>query len=184
MEIRYITPFSTDSHRHGYPNIGGEYNQVISELPDDCWIVLRDGDTMFLTSDWGRQIRQIIEANPDYDLIGCMTNRVGVKEQLWYGEFTEGDISKHIFMAYTAWNDHNVTVKPTNLVAGLCMMFHKSVWAKVGGFPAHDIIFDRVFCSKVLKFGGKIGIAQGLYIFHLYRWGQNNPQISINHLIK
>lgn len=183
MKIRYITPFSTGRHKFGYPNIGGEYNEVISELPDDCWIVLRDGDTMFLTSDWGHQIKQIIEANMEYDLITCMTNRLGVPEQLWHGEITEGDISRQIEIGKIAWKDHKTTVVPAKLAAGLCMIFHKSTWEKVGGFPEHDITFDRVFSAKVLKHGGKIGIAKGLYLFHLYRWGEKNPKQSIKHLM-
>lgn len=182
MKIRYITPFSIEPHKRIYPNIGGEYNQVISELPDDCWIVLRDGDTMFLRSDWGHQIQSIIEANNDYDLITCMTNRLGVPDQLWYGEIMEGDISKQIEVANTAWNDHRNTVVPVKLAAGLCMIFKKELWTKVGGFPEYDITFDRVFSDRVLKSGGKIGIAKGLYLFHLYRWGEKNPQSSIKHL--
>lgn len=185
MKIRYITPFSTDSCKRKYPNIGGEYNKVISELPEDCWIVLRDGDTMFLTPDWGQQIKSIIEANPDYDLIGCMTNRLSVKEQLSSGILVGEDmpISNLIRHSNDLWFNEGVKVKSANLVAGLCMIFPKSVWEKVGGFPENDITFDRVFCSKVLKSGGKIGIAKGLYIFHLYRWGSEKPQNSINHLI-
>lgn len=184
MKIRYITPFSTES-KFGYPNIGGEYNQVISELPDDCWIVLRDGDTMFLTSDWGHQIMKIIEANQNYDLITCMTNRLGVPDQLIYGAMLNGvEIQKHIEIAGVCWNDHKTDLKPAKLAAGLCMIFHKSTWLKVGGFPEYDITFDRVFSAKVLMNGGKIGIAKGLYLFHLYRWGEKNPQQSIKHLIK
>lgn len=181
MKIRYITPFSTENKRC-YPNIGGEYNQVISELPNDCWIVLRDGDTMFLTSDWGHQIKQIIMANQGYDIITCMTNRLGVPEQLWYGEIMEGDISRHIEVAQSSWKFHKTTVVSTKIAAGLCMIFHKSTWMQIGGFPEHDITFDRVFSDKVLKAGGKIGIAKGLYLFHLYRWGEKNPKQSIKHL--
>lgn len=183
MKIRYITPFSTDNKRC-YPNIGGEYNQVISELPDDCWIVLRDGDTMFLTSDWGHQIKRIIEANPDYDLIGCMTNRLGVPDQVDERMFEIEDIGWHKIVASEEWEIEGTKVKTSKLAAGLCMIFHKSTWAKVGGFPEYDITFDRVFSDKVLKSGGKIGIAKGLYVFHLYRWGEMNPQSSIKHLIK
>lgn len=184
MNIFYITPYTSERNRHGFPNIGGAINSNISTLPDNCHICLRDGDTMFLTSDWGTQIEQIIEANPDYDLITCMTNRLGVKEQLINGQFTEGDISHQIEVAKTSWQDHGTTVIPTRLAAGLCMIFHKSLWSKVGGFPEFDITFDRVFSQKVIKAGRKIGIAKGLYIFHLYRYQDKDPRNSIKHLTK
>lgn len=182
MKIRYITPFSTES-KFGYPNIGGEYNQVISELPDDCWIVLRDGDTMFLHPKFGNIISAIIKYNEGFDLIGAMTNRVAVKSQLVDEVISDdGDIANHISIAHKLWRDFLDHVEPTDLAAGLCMIFHKSTWQKVGGFPEYDITFDRVFSDKVIKAGGKIGIAKGLYLFHLYRWGEKNPQQSIKHL--
>lgn len=184
MKIRFISPFSFERNRHGFPNIGLEYNTVINELPDDCWVVLTDQDVLFLTSDTANHIKEIIEANPEYDLITCVTNRLGVKEQLINGQFMEGDISHQIKVAKTSWQDHGTTVIPTRLAAGLCMIFRKSLWQNVGGFPEFDITFDRVFSQKVIKSGGKIGISKGLYIFHLYRYQEKNPQNSIKHLTK
>lgn len=184
LKIRFISPFSFERNRYGFPNIGGAYNEAINELPSDCWVVLNDQDVLFLTSDTANHIKEIIESNPEYDLITCMTNRLGVKEQLWYGQFMEGDISHQIEVAKTSWQDHGTTVIPSRLAAGLCMIFRKSLWVKVGGFPEFDITFDRVFSQKVIKSGGKIGIARGLYIFHLYRYQEKNPQNSIKHLTK
>lgn len=184
MNIFYITPYTSERNRQGFPNIGGAINSCVASLPDDCYICLRDGDTMFLTSDWGTQIEQIIQANPQYDLITCMTNRLGVKEQLINGQFMEGDISHQIEVAKTSWQDHGITVIPARLAAGLCMIFRKSLWKNVGGFPEFDITFDRVFSQKVIKSGSKIGIATGLYIFHNYRMLSSNPQNDIKHLRK
>lgn len=191
MEIRYITPFSTERNKLGYPNIGGQYNKCIAELPDDCYIVLRDGDTMFLTNDWGEHIKAIIEENKDFDLITCTTNRVGLKHHCCGEHFYNSpDITEHIMHAhklkesfgnnvYSGSKNYPITVAP-----GYFMLFHKSLWTKVGGFPEFDITFDRVFSDKVLKSGGKIGIATGLYIFHNYRMLSENPQSDIKHLRK
>lgn len=185
MNIFYITPYTSERNKLGFPNIGKSINETIKHLPYDCWVVLRDGDTMFLTSDWGCKIEEIIKDNMNsYDLITCVTNRLGVKEQLINGQFMEGDISHQIEVAKTSWQDHGTTVIPTRLAAGLCMIFRKSLWQKVGGFPEFDITFDRVFSQKVIKSGGKIGIARGLYIFHLYRYQEENPQNSIKHLTR
>lgn len=181
MEIRHITPFSTSL------NIGGEYNKCISELPNDCWVVLRDGDTMFLTPDWGKQIEEIITANPDYDLITCMTNRIGVADLCVPGMFGETDIQKHVDKAtlIKAWDwDNRFKVEPTFLAPGMLMIFHKSVWVKAGGFEENTIFFDKRFSKAVSNYGGKIGVAKGLYLFHLYRWGQDKPKEYREHLIK
>lgn len=176
MEIRYITPFANDK------NIGRAYNQAISELPDDCFVVLRDGDTMFLAPEWGTQIETIIKDNPDYDVITCMTNRVGLKDCLLFGEFRECEISDHIWAAQICWYENGTEVKQTTVAPGMLMIFHKSVWQK-HKFKEKSIVFDRQFSAEVIVGGGKIGVAKGLYIFHLYRWGSNNPKSSINHLL-
>lgn len=177
MKIRYITPFSV------HKNIGRAYNEAISELPDDCYVCIRDGDTMFLTPDWGVLIEQIIKANPDYDVITCMTNRVGLKDCLLFGEFRECEISDHIWAAQRCWYENGTEVKQTSVAPGMLMIFNKSVWLK-HKFKENSIIFDRQFSESVTKSGGKIGVAKGLYIFHLYRWGSKNPQNNSYHLIK
>lgn len=191
MKIFYITPYTSERNRHGFPNIGGAINSTIQHLPDDAYICVRDGDTMFLTSDWGTQIEQIIEANQDYDLITCMTNRVGLKHHCC-GEyfFNCSDISEHIAHAIRLKEsfgnevDQGTKLYPITVAPGYCMIFKKSLWQKVGGFPDFDITFDRIFSHKVLKSGGKIGIAKGLYLFHLYRWNEKDPKNSIKHLTK
>lgn len=176
-QIRYITPFALDK------NIGKAYNEAISELPDDCFVVLRDGDTMFLTPYWGKQIECIIGMNPEFSLITCMTNRIGVRDCLLYGEFMDKPIEEQIKLAYTCWVDHKTDVKQTLVAPGMLMIFHKSLWLK-HKFRENSIIFDRQFSNDVIRGGGKIGVAKGLYIFHLYRFGQENPQSYTNHLKK
>lgn len=184
-QIRFITPFSFERNKLGYPNIGKSYNQAIKELPDDCYVVLRDQDTMFLTPDASDLIKRIIEHNTEFDLITCMTNRVGLKTHTC-GDFLFNckDISEHIYHALTRLIGFGSEVRPVDIAPGYFMLFHKSLWTKVGGFPEFDITFDRVFSDKVLKSGGKIGIATGLYIFHNYRMLSENPQSDIKHLRK
>lgn len=174
MTIHYITPFSISK------NIGKEYNDRIAELPEDCWVVLRDGDTVFMLPDWGVQIKEIIESNPGYHIIGCMTNRLAVPQQLVPEMFNESDIGKHIEMAIQLQQYRTEVVK-SNMAAGLCLVFHKSIWQKCK-FKENTVIFDRLFCMQAKRLGYNIGIAKGLYLFHLYRWGQNNPQHYKEHL--
>lgn len=172
MIIHYITPFSTAK------NIGAEYNARISELPDDCFICLRDGDTMFLTPDWGSHIAKIITANPEYDLITCMTNRVGRKELCAPGMFNVESITDHVNYANSIKSNN---VIDCTMAPGYCMIFKKSVWERVK-FKENSITFDKLFSFGVAKTGGKVGVATGLYLLHLYRWNQKYPQTYIKHL--
>lgn len=176
MKIHYITPFSTDN------NIGKEYNDRISDLPDDCYIVLRDGDTMFLRSDFGEHIEQIINHNSKYHLITCMTNRIGLPNLLVKGMFDEIDITEHLRKANELYDLNYLDVKPCLVAPGMLMIFHKSVWNKVK-FQEKSIYFDKQFSNDVRRLGMSIGCATGLYIFHLYRLGKENPRFYKKHLL-
>lgn len=177
IQIRFIQPFSQSK------NIGGEYNKCIAELPDDCYLVLRDQDTLPLRPDWANQIHAVIKANPDFQIIGCMTNRLRAPYQLAYGVFSnDGDITEHIKIADTLWNAHNDLVTDVPGVAGMCMIFHKSVWEQIK-FTENSIFFDKEFCQQARKLGMNIGVARGVYLFHLYRWGQKDPFNYKDHLL-
>jgi hypothetical protein len=180
LQIRYLSPFSISKE------IGKEYNKVIFETPNDCWIVLRDWDTLPCTPDskYGQQISDIIKANPDYSLIGCITNRLKHKHQLYNGVFCDNsDIGEHLRRGKELFENHYSEVAPVKEVAGLCMIFHKSVWEKVK-FRENSIFFDRFFCTDLRRKRLKIGIARGLYMFHLYRFGKVNPKAYTKHLLK
>lgn len=172
MNIRHIQPFALDL------NIGREYNRVISEQLQDTWIVIRDFDTLPLRYDWPRQVYDLIQANPDYDAFTCMTNRLGIIEHCVPGLFDEPDINKHFEYA---WSTGGTEVEPTIYCTGNCMIFHKSTWEKFK-FPENTVAFDMIWSDKLRAHGLKIGLAKGLYTFHLYRWGKENPRLYKKHL--
>lgn len=177
VQIRFIQPFSQSK------NIGFEYNQCISELPDDCYVVLRDMDTLPLRSDWGNQIYKVIEANPAYQIIGCMTNRLRAPYQLVKGKFSDDpDISNHIEIANQLWDEKGTLVTEVPLVAGMCMIFHKSICEQIK-FDENTIFFDKRFCEQARKLKMKIGVARGVYLFHLYRFGKVDPFNYKGHLL-
>jgi len=180
MKIHYSTPFSTEK------NIGKAYNEFCELVPDGDWIVLMDGDTLRLQPDWGNQIEAIIKKNGnDFKLIGCMTNRLRANHQLYRNRFSnEPDIDYHVQIAIILQNQSYDKVEATTYVAGLCLIFNKDTWKAVGGFRENSILFDKEFNTDIrAKFGGNpIGIAKGLYLFHLYRWGSKDPYNDTQHL--
>jgi len=175
IKVRHITPWASDM------NIGKIYNQTINELPDDCFICLRDQDTMFLNPKAGNHVEAIIKANPQYDVITCMTNRIGIKEHCVPGMFDIADIGQHIDAAEISYGIHGTECVNTHIAPGMLMIFHKSVWQK-HKFEENSIFFDKIFSKKVIASGGKIGLAKGLYLLHLYRFGQDNPKTYREHL--
>lgn len=179
--VHHITPARKDK------NLGLAINSLIKGLPDKDWICLRDIDTLPVNHvKFIEQCENIANDN-EFQLVSCMTNRLGLTHQLVGGESsTNTDIQKEIDIGTgleKQWGSH---VSATHMeVAGLMMLFPVWVWESVGGFREGGIIhgsrmLDNVFYEAVKKKGYKVGIANGIYLFHLYRWGK--PRTDKTHL--
>lgn len=177
MKVCYSNPYSR------IKNIGRALNEFCAMVPTDSWIVLQDGDIMYLTDYWGTQIEDIIANNQNYDLIGCVTNRLKHNHQLYLGKFSEDpDILNHIAIAEKVSQDHYDTVEQTEkAIAGMCMLFPKKIWTK-HQFKENTPTFDTHFSRSIQRAGGKVGIAKGLYVFHRYRMGKPDPKTNDKHL--
>jgi len=85
MKIFYSNPFSLDK------NIGKAYNEYLASINanDEDWIVLQDGDILYLTPDWGKRIHDALSLDGDkFGLVGCYTNRLRSKHQLHEKSFS------------------------------------------------------------------------------------------------
>lgn len=185
MKIFYISPYSIEK------NISGAINDAILQLnpSDEDWVVLRDGDSMFLTPDYGRAIDYAVKVYGDeYQLIGCMTNRLFNDYQLVPNMFDEMDLKKHYSVANELSWKHNEVI-PYNMeapIAGFFMLFSVAIWKAVGGFRNNSVTFDTEFTQEVRIKGGKVGIMPGLYMLHAYRlWAMDREEAkgSVWHLI-
>lgn len=170
-------------------DIGAALNEFCEAIPgDDDWIVLQDGDIMYLTPDWGKQIYDALARHgSDYDLIGCMTNRLGGTHQLVPGMYNERDIMKHYEVAIKMASDNYAVIEPIKQgIAGMFMCFRKSTWKKyrISEGTYNQVKFDTELSKSILTGGGKIGLMRGLYVFHLYRmWAGDNPRTDVRHLV-
>jgi hypothetical protein len=71
--------------------MGGAINQFIKSLnaSDNDWIVIQDGDMLYLTADWGKRIYDALQKDGDnFGLVGCYTNRLRGRHQLHNNEFS------------------------------------------------------------------------------------------------
>lgn len=176
--IHYVSPWTEG-------NIGRGLNEAIARLPDEDWVCVRDGDTLFMEPDWGRQIAAIVEANRgQFDLISCMTNRLRASYQLHDGQISdEPDLNVHVGISRERRRVHGTHVEPTPLgpLAAMLLLFPKSLWA-AHPFEERTIYFDQLFCAEARARGARLGVAWGLYVLHLYRWGHKNPAAYTGHL--
>lgn len=178
LRIHYSNPWASDK------NIGRAYNEFCARVPESDWICLQDGDVMYLTDFWGKQIEDVIRQHGHYDLIGCYTNRLASPHQCYNGEFSENtDLMHHIRIAEKLYKDHYNDVEQINKgIAGMFMLFPKKTWLK-HKFRENTNAFDSFFSKEVLKGGGRVGLAKGLYVLHKYRLGKPDPKTNIEHLL-
>jgi hypothetical protein len=155
-------------------DLGKKVNDFCEKVPDGDWIIIRDGDTAYLDATYGHLIQGVIDNNKSFDLMGCVTNRLGLEWQVPYPYQTENyDMSFHTLMAQNLKMQHQSRVNRTYMhVAGLFMMFNKQAWDQIkftekiidsGGY------MDYHFSSEVLRRNGNVGIMPGLYLYHNYR---------------
>lgn len=179
VRVWYSNPYRADK------NIGGAYNEFIRALKaeDDDWIVLQDGDILYLTPDWGRRIEEALAIDGNkFGLVGCYTNRIKSSHQQHGGRMSDDfNIKNHyeIAMSYEGKG-----IEETNGgVAGFFMAFQYKTWKTVGGFTENNIASDTIFNSKVKDLGLKVGLIRSLYVFHIYRmWAEKEPWNERKHL--
>lgn len=180
--IHYLTPYSTEK------NIGKAYNEAIDKLGDDNdWFVIRDGDTMFPTPQWGKHIEDaLMKVGDAFDLIGAMTNRIGGEHQRVPGMWDEWDMRTHVKKAMELQESKYAVIEETKHgVAGFFLAFRKKTWKQIKFTENINEarLFDTVFYKNIRSKNMKVGIMKGLYILHLYRPLSDNPRADIKHLL-
>lgn len=154
-------------------NLGKAYNECASLVTDpETWLLYKDGDVCFLNPDWMKIIKESIEANPQYDVFTCLTNRVGNPVQCYEGKISDDpDILNHEATASKLAKEKRTEVTETkHVISGHVMIFQKKLIDKIGKFSNGLLGVDTDFSRAVFRHGKRIGIMQGLYCFHYYRF--------------
>lgn len=149
----------------------------------DDWICITDSDVLFLLPDTKKQIEDIISKHgKEYEVFGCLTNRIASSHQRYLGVFDETNIMYHKKIAKILKETfYDVVYETTINIAGFMMIFQKKTWEKYR-FSENSIRFDSEFTGKVKAGGGRLAVMQGVYVFHDYRLGHENPMHYIKHL--
>jgi GT2 family glycosyltransferase len=165
MNIYYSKPYALDK------NLGAAYNRYMELLPnDDDWMCFLDGDTMFLSPDWGHLIQKAIEKYPETGMFTCYTNRVGNKQQLYRGIFNNNrDMVAHRNIARVCHEiGKNRVKKLTRMISGVMMIIQKKTWKE---FPFKDglLTVDNDISKRLLDAGKEIRLIESTYLLHYYR---------------
>ena len=184
--IYYHTPYDSTGC------IGKYYNKAVSVCEhDDDWVVFTDRDVWFPHPHYGK----IIEAyskTTEYGLLTCITNRVGPDYQTHGGKYWKiENNAEHVKIAHKLYEENKISITDvTNnvpYISGMLMMIKKSTWKKCGGFKEsgamgpNNLFIDNDLHIAVKKCGDKVGVMNGVYVWHYYRNGITNDK---DHLMK
>jgi len=184
MNVHHITPGRADK------DLGRATNDLIRGLPADDWICLRDIDTMPLHHRVFFKQCEDIARDGTFQLVSCMTNRLGLTYQLHGGKASDNwDMKHHYEIALDRFIEYGSEVSeiPRPFIAGVMMLFPVWLWMEVGEFPEGGIqikgkFLDYIFSDAVRQLGHRVGVAKGIYLFHSYRnWGEST-RMNVGHL--
>lgn len=176
MKVNYIQSYSPEF------TISKRLNEIINPL--EGWICLTDCDTLKFPN-FTTNLIEVLNTVDTNTLIGPMTNRLRpTNPAVIQSMYNNDSISDHFLKAVELWNEFKTETEPAKIIAGNCMIFHKSLFDKVGGFDENKLFFDKYFSYAVTEIGGRCLLAKGLYIFHLYRWDSIDPVSQVSHLLK
>lgn len=163
--ILYCTPYRTDK------NLGLAYNQTMRLLGPGDAACFTDGDSCFLTPDFGTIIESYHERYPDA-VLTCKTNRIHVLSKQLDGQMDEiCDVREQMMKAYSRKHLNTVTeILPNEGMSGVLMLVPKKVWRKVPFVETGKALgIDSQFRMDLHKAGVRIFIMDAILVFHTYR---------------
>ena len=170
-----IIPYSTEK------NLGKAYNEAMALLPEGSHACFRDGDTCWLTPDYGQHLAEYVRLYPNA-ILTCWTNRINEKaeQQAWNGKGIRDctDMIDHLKKAEYYKGYLYLATPLHGFVSGFVMVVPKSVW-NTHKFAEKQVYEDRGphnllgvdndFTNRVRAAGVPVLRMDGLYIWHTYR---------------
>ena len=166
MKVWLRIPYSTEK------NLGQAYNEEMDMIPDGDAACFMDGDTMFLTPDYGHIITSYYQKYPN-SVLTCWTNRI---HQLAKGQLFDNpssDIKDHLNFKQGV----TTATRIDGPVSGFLLVVPKSVWLlhpfaetnKYNPDLPNLLGCDNEWTNRIRSHGIQVLRMDGLYIWHTYR---------------
>jgi GT2 family glycosyltransferase len=160
-----IIPYRKDK------NLGLAYNEIFRNSTEEVFC-FRDGDTLFLTPDYGNILDEYHALFPEAVLV-CYINRASpLSVGQLFGERLSNDpnILNHIQIAERVKKRLYQVTEVDRDISGTLMVIPRSVWEKHPFSEDGNCLgVDTEFNRRIRKAGVKILRMDGLYLFHTYR---------------
>lgn len=176
-----IIPYSTEK------NLGKAYNEAMSLIHYGDHICFRDGDTCWLTPDYGVHLEEYVRLYPEA-VLTCWTNRINAKAEQQSdigGVRNDTDFTTHLKYAEVIKNKLYQTTPLHGFVSGFCMVVPKKIWlqhkfSEVQVYsdrgPTNMLGVDNDFTNRIRAAGIPVLRMDGLYIWHTYRLLTNSKE--------
>lgn len=180
-----ITTYIAYAPKEREMNLGEEYNRLVEASPTE-WVCFLDHDAMWLTRDWYHDLCEAAEhgERENIGLFGCMTNRIGNKQQR-VGSSVTHDIVRMREMAAACRRLHHGTESAyhvtTQPLSGVVMLISKTAHRKMGGFAPGFLGVDWDACRRVREAGMKVALMQHVMVYHWYRGDGNKEHVKLSH---
>ena len=157
----------------GY-NLGWTYNTFMKLVDEDDWVCFLDHDATFTTRNWYHQLEDIIKEHTDVGLFTAVTNRIGQPAQVIdIDDKDNHDIAYHRKIGKKLQKKYSSSVSPFNnpevLLSGVVILISKKTWRLTGGFADGFLRVDRNMHERCLDKNIKVGLMDGVYVYHWYR---------------
>lgn len=173
--IRFVIPYSTDKR------LFEAYDREVMLLENDTdWVCFLDGDTAFLTHNWGHVIADYTKKYPDTGLFTCYASRCHYQWQLPpQSRMEEPSILYHRMMAKQLDRNYQGQVMELKkIIAGHLMVIQKSTWVQIRDelkktTASKKILgVDTKISHAVMRTGKKIRLMQSIYLLHYLRMAE------------
>jgi len=171
-------------------NLAEAYNAFMDKLDDDDWGILRDADTIYTTSDYGKQLYDVIEKYKGVEAFTCMTNRTGCVWQRVHEMNTldSNDMVQHRNLGEFIRDNFYVDcedITDHSLASGHFFMIKKSLWNRIAPIKMSGMFgVDNEIHRRIRITGEHMYLIKGLYIYHWYSGAVNSVKRDISHLKK
>lgn len=172
--IHFSIPYCAD--QNFLEAINREFDLVTN--PKD-WMVIMDGDTMFLQSDFGTQLQEYIEKYPNTGMFTSYASRCSYHYQVPEGVDQENpSIIYHKIISDRQRAENSVNaIRINTRIAGHLMMIRKDTWISIYPEVKRRVSVknkkvlgvDTQISWAVIKSGRKILLMKGVYVLHYFR---------------
>lgn len=172
--IHFTIPYSPD-HQF-FKAICNEFEKV--QDPND-WVVIMDGDTMFLQPDFGAQLQEYIDKYPHTGMFTCYASRCSYDYQVPPDVDQENpNMLYHKMVSDRVRDLYQGKIRSIDTrIAGHLMMIKKSTWTKILPMLSDRIQrkqkavlgVDTQITWSIIRSGMKVNLMMGVYVLHYFR---------------